>query len=216
MTPRDLFFALFAVMGLTTSVQATTITLTEADFDVGSYTIAATSGGAGGQTVSSTTSGNPDGALSVLTNFHSAVSTITLFTDMVVDLSQGSILSLDWQVDFNPLNAYGQGQGFGLVVAQNGQYFQITDVTWTVGGWHTKVLTGLTAANFGGTLDLSQGAGPVQFGLVTGNSSGSGIHVLYDNFQLTLETTLPAVPIPAGLPLMAGALGLFGIMARRR
>ena len=49
-----------------------------------------------------------------------------------------------------------------------------------------------------------------------GIASGSGLSFAQDTDNLALSGDLQATPLPAALPLFAGGLGLFGLIARRR
>ena len=160
--------------------QAGTVTLSEETFAPGDVALVRLSGPVGGQSSSqSAGNGNPAPSLVVTTQTNIETRNAFMVDGLTYDLSMGGVQSLSYSVDFDPFQAFGQGQAFGLVVEQNGDYFfTAAGVTNAVPGFQTGGEQMLTSANFvpvgGGILDFSQGAGTLSFGIYSANSGGNG------------------------------------------
>lgn len=122
----------------------------------------------------------------------------------------------DFEIYFTDLNndnllEYGEIDGFTGMVAELAT-FEFVYTTPDIDGIST----------FGSFSSVSDPSGPIDFWVfrVTGpSSSGSNPNVAAWTYQITLDTSDPpvaVVPLPATLPLLAGALGFFGFAARRK
>jgi hypothetical protein len=209
------------------NAHAATVAFLEQTFTPGDWATTVISGSAGGQVASTSVTGGNSATLpvdpywSVLTNTNST--TITGFSSpgFTYDFSAGAINQINFSLDYEIVNAFGQGQAFGLMAIQNGNIFQAADhITGsTASGWQHVSNTGLLSTDFtlvnGNSIDFSAGAGPITFGLFAGNSGGAGILIGYDNLSVELNT-VSAVPVPAAAWLFgAGLLGLMGVARKR-
>lgn len=213
------FLALIALAGAS---QAGTVTLSEESFAPGDVTPVRLSGPVNGQTSTQAAGdGNPAPSLVVTTGTNIETRNAFMVDGLSYDLSMGGVQSLSYSVDFDPFQAFGQGQAFGLVIEQNGVYYvSAAGVTNAVPGWQTGGEQTLTSADFAaqlgnGVLDFSQGAGTLSFGLYSANSGGNGISVAYDNLEVVLAKDMAAIPLPASLPLLLLGLGGLALRARR-
>lgn len=217
---RTLLISL-ALMALAGASQAGTVTLSEETFAPGDVALVRLTGPVGGQSFSQAAgSGNPAPSLVVTTQTNIETRNAFMVEGLTYDLSTGGVQSLSYSVDYDPFQAFGQGQAFGLVVEQNGDYFfTAAGVTNAVPGFQTGGEQMLTSANFvpvgGGILDFSQGAGTLSFGIYSANSGGNGISVAYDNLEINLAKDMAAIPLPASLPLLLLGLGGLALRARR-
>lgn len=107
--------------------------------------------------------------------------------------------------DFNP------GEAFGWVAELDKDGFNDTSSNFRTVFFNNG---GPTVANASGRATFSDGR------VVTVSTSGETGQSSYTFAGLRFDEPLPPdlemVPLPAALPLMAGALGLFGMIARRR
>lgn len=219
-TRASLMSLAFAALAGTS--QAGTVTLSEETFASGDVTLVRLSGPVNGQSSTQAAGdGNPAPALVVTTGTNAETRNAFMVGGLTYDLSMGGVQSLSYSVDYDPFQAFGQGQAFGLVVEQNGVYYVSTaGVTNAVPGFQTGGEQMLTSTDFAprlgnGMLDFSQGAGELSFGLYSANSGGNGISVAYDNLELTLIKDMAAIPLPASLPLLLLGLGGLALRARR-
>ncbi|WP_424968538.1 hypothetical protein [Dinoroseobacter sp. S375] len=218
---RTAFMSL-ALAVLAGVAQASTVTLSEETFAPGEVTPVRLSGPVNGQIASQAAGdGNPAPSLTVSTTTNIETLNAFMVDGLTYDLSMGGLQSLSYSVDYDPFQAFGQGQAYGIVVEQNGSYFaSAAGVTFATPGWQTGGQQGLVAVNFSrllgdGTLDFSQGAAQLSFGLYSGNSGGNGVSVRYDNLEVVLAKDMAAIPLPASLPLLLLGLGGLALRARR-
>lgn len=146
--------------------------------------------------------------------------------------TQGAIDSLSMMIDVKAINAFGQGQGIVLALTQDGNIYgtgsAITGIPsdWTTISPHTNAMEsafGLFDETLG-TRDSSMNpdfsvlGSVIELGFMVGNSGSnpiSGTTMGYDNWKLTVNTSVVDMPEPGTLALLG--LGLAGVgFARRR
>ena len=190
---------------LTVTGASAAVTVSDGDFSGWSADVSLV----GGQTSTDlTVGGNPGPYRNVTTNTNAAVFTSHYDSTNVVDPGVvGEIASFDFTIDFRIQNAFGQGMSIGLLAIQDGTHFQLgqagnTITGSTATGWQLRSVadaTVLGTISGSGTLDTSASGNPITLGFYTGNSSGTGISIDYDNWSATANT------IPE--PMMASAIG---------
>lgn len=217
---------LLVVLGLAVSAQGGMITysFTDGTFAPGDWS--ETTIGSGSQTVTQESSeGNPDEFREVVTDGQALVRTVHTNSAFWVDPSATPIVSIDFWIDYMNIDSRQAGQSLHLGLVQDGTTYYRAAHTTTgddEGTWFTHAVTGLTASDFalvpstsGSTIpDFSKTGDPIVFGFSTGNSSGGGIRVGYDNYDADVH----ASPEPASLAIWGwlGALGLAGGRGARR
>lgn len=80
------------------------------------------------------------------------------------------------------------------------------DVTISLGSWSTTINQIGTFADASGSWSFSTSGGALSFQ----NAGGDNIGAILSN------VTLSAIPLPAGLPLLAAGLGALGLLRRRK
>ena len=131
--------------------------------------------------------------------------------------TQGAITSVDYSENSIMFSGFGQGQGAGLALKQNGNlywggYFITPQRSWT-----QKTLTNLVESDFGLVSDrskhpdFSENGEDIQFGFMRSNSSrGSGYSIVggIDNWSVRITTEDPE---PESVPEPSSILGLFAL-----
>jgi len=109
----------------------------------------------------------------------------------------GAITSINYSESNKLISGFGQGQGTGPAILQNGKIYLTTARTLITPNakWTKGSLSNLTAADFttidtGETPDFSQTAAPIQFGFYRGNSATFSytISAAIDNWVLKVNT----------------------------
>jgi len=112
--------------------------------------------------------------------------------------TQGAITSINYSESNKLISGFGQGQGTGPALIQNGTIYLATASALITpqSTWKKSTLTHLTADNFAPVADatahpdFSQGAAPIQFGFYRGNSAtfSYSISAAIDNWNLKVFT----------------------------
>lgn len=112
--------------------------------------------------------------------------------------TQGAITSINYSESNKLIAGFGQGQGTGPALIQNGIIYLATPSALITpqSTWKKSTLTHLTADSFvtadtTGHPDFSQGAAPIQFGFYRGNSAtfSYSISAAIDNWNLKVFTS---------------------------
>ncbi|MEO0485495.1 MAG: VPLPA-CTERM sorting domain-containing protein [Pseudomonadota bacterium] len=225
--------ALAAILLSAAQAQAASLTFSETEFGSGSYTSEKIGGfSSGTQVTSQTASGNPGNALSVTTIDSGHIYFAHFLDGAVITPAHGQLFNLSYSIDYRMVTGGGAGMAFGLVLEQAGEYF--LDSSFPVTGsatsvWTTFSLAGLEDADF---VDMDQLATSTQFGdpvdsvdftlpsdirigFYTANSLSPNRTAFFDNVTITANVAAAPVPLPAGLPLLLGALGAVVAVRRR-
>ena len=127
-----------------------------------------------------------------------------------VDLDGSTSLSgtFDNQVPFSALTTY--TLSFDLAGSQRGD----TNVVDVIFGTASQSYTMNSLDPFTTYMLSFATNGAANYQIFFKNNGGDNIGALLDNVKVTTE--LSEVPVPAALPLMASALGIFGLSRRRK
>lgn len=202
------------------SAQGAEVTFADGEFS--DWTSSAIFGPPNGQVSSAESSGgNPGDFLSVTTVTNDGTITGHFNPSFVYDPAGGAINSIEASLDYRNITSFGAGHGVGpIVLEQNGSFFEAGSFTTGASNfsWQTFGPTSFGPGDFtllsgSGVLDFSILGAPIALGFRTANTGGDTINVGFDNFSAALDVT--AVPVPAGLPLLATAIGVL-VAARRR
>lgn len=196
-------------------IHASLVTFEDGTFSDSNWTLTLLVGPTGGQSgIQEAAGGNPAAFREVTTNTGSLVRVFHADPANVFAPSSGQINTLDFRIDYNALDTFGLGQGFGLMLKQGSGYYVSSSTNFVTGSavqdvWLTKSVTGLTESDFAliigsGALDFSTSGSPITFGFETFNSGGNGIIAGYDNWKVTLDTEASnaAVPEPSSFVLL--------------
>ncbi len=105
----------------------------------------------------------------------------------------------------------GQNEGFGPAGMQIRYSISLYPVN------SASLFNAPQSVNTSGTLWTGElGAGTYAFSVYGASTQEAGTFDLYWNAVFTVEADTPAVPLPAGLPLLAAGLGALGLASRRR
>ena len=188
----------------------------DGDFNDTEWTVVNVVGPAGGQTGAQVlTGGNPDMFRSISTNTNSVTQTAHVRSAWTYDPGMGAVQAIEWSVDFRNINSFGQGQGYGLMIMQNGvHYFGDSSITGSTSfEWQTHSSSPLINTQFvridGSAGNPNFSSGVMTFGLYTGNDGGNGITVGYDNLSINF------VPEPSSLIVCGLGIALLAMRRRR-
>lgn len=221
---RFFTFLIPALFALPMPAAALTLSFSEANFANEDFSFVRLSGPANGQSATQVPTTPSGTAIQMRTNTDAITENGLLVDGFTVNLGQRALNSLSWSVDLTGVNVYGQGQGYGLLLEQGGNFFlgdwSITGTSTTL---QTRGATGLVREDFGrigGGVgpSFAQGSAPISFGLYTGNDRGNAISVIYDNLSVSADVTggPTPIPLPAAVWLLGSAVAGLGFVARLR
>jgi hypothetical protein len=231
--------AALLALPLTSKTASAGVTISDGTFDPGDWVLTQfVSGNGGSVTASQQMSGGNPGDYRLLQDAvasgPSAVAGVNVYTATSFNPAvSGSISSINFSIDFECPggggNCFGQGQGFGVIVHQNGNDYIDNFVGITsVSPWTTFSLDGLLASDFGllssGSIntgtnpDFSLTGTPIEVGFSNDNSTVTSpfeIDAGYDNFSITINTATVA-PEPTAATLFGVGLAALGLFRPRR
>lgn len=112
---------------------------------------------------------------------------------------------------FKLTEVWGQNEGIGPDGMQIRYSMTLSPVSFT------SLFNAPQSVNTSGSLWTGEiGAGTYAFSVYGASTQEPGTFDLYWNAVFTVEADTPAVPLPAGLPLLAAGLGALGLVSRRR
>lgn len=136
----------------------------------------------------------------------------------------GTFGSLDMSFRGISLNATAGAMGYGVLVEQGGDYFQVgLGQVLNNTGWASFAGTGLVEGDFlalgGGALDLSDSGSAISIGVIVRNGTFGqpGVPSVneggFDNWSVSVHTV--EIPAPSAAAILPIALLAFGIARRR-
>lgn len=163
---------------------------------------------------------------SPLANWNITDGAVDLFTDGGFALPCGSAGCLDMdgsisnaaRLESKTAFSFTAGKTYTLTLAIAGKNGSAAEsLTFGVLGAHSAPISSPAGTSGAGTYDLSFIAlSDFAQVIFVDHAGGDSRGLLLDSVKLTETAPTPAVPLPAGLPLLAAALAGFGLARRRR